>query len=272
MSINTGFLIYVFWFRWNNQIIRNRLYFQDIVRHDLYEFICVFFPPSALVRCEQEDIVFVVDSSGSIQRSNWPLILEFMKNIVRGFNIGPDQVRIGVSIFGNNVFPQFQLNTFTTADEVLRQIDRIPYLDQSTNTPEALRYMREVMFSARNGDRAFVPNSAILITDGVPRIPTNFNEALRLTILEADLARQQGINIFAIGVGPEITQSNLNQIANQPSNQYTFKVDQFQELENILYQVASATCGDTVTVPPLPGIKNLSIHSNLRESKLLKFQ
>ena len=203
--------------------------------------------------------MFVVDSSGSIQRSSWPLVLEFMMNVVRGFNIGTDNVRIGVATFGNNVYPQFQLNTFFNLNDVINQIDRIPYLDQSTNTPEALKYMREVMFTARNGDRAFVPNSAIIITDGVPRIPSNVNEALRLTFQEANLARQQGINVFAIGVGPEITQRNLDQIANQPSSQYTFKVDQFQELESILYQVASATCGDTVTVPPLPGMSLFQI-------------
>ena len=194
----------------------------------------------------------MVDSSGSIQRGNWPLILQFMNNVVRSFDIGQDMVRIGVATFGNNVYPQFQLNTFFNKDEVLRQIDRIPFMDQSTNTPEALRYMRQTMFTARNGDRAFVPNSAIIITDGVPQIPSDTNEALRLTFLEANLARQQGINIFAIGVGPEITQNNLNQIANQPSIQYSFKVDQFQQLDNILHQVASAACGDTVTVVPPP--------------------
>ena len=232
------------------------------IGHTFHLFYCLklIFLFVAVTRCEQEDIVFVVDSSGSIQRSNWPLVLEFIKNVVRGFNIGQDNVRIGVSIFGNNVYPQFQLNTFFNLNDVLNQIDSIPYLDQSTNTPEALRYMRQVMFTAKNGDRAFVPNSAIVITDGVPRIPSNINEALRLTFQEANLARQQGINVFAIGVGPEITQRNLNQIANQPSSQYTFKVDQFQQLESILYQLASATCGDTVTVPPLPGTPfNLSL-------------
>ena len=81
---------------------------------------------------------------------------------------------------------------------------------------------------------------------------------------EANLARQQGINVFAIGVGPEITQRNLDQIANQPSSQYTFKVDQFQQLESILYQVASATCGDTVTVPTLPGMSLFQIFCTSR--------
>ncbi len=52
---------------------------------------------------------------------------------------------------------------------ILNHIDRFQFLDQSTNTPAALRYMRDVMFTAANGDRRDAPNVAIVITDGVPR-------------------------------------------------------------------------------------------------------
>ena len=174
-----------------------------------------------------------------------------MKNIVRDLTIGPNNVRIGIAAFGDNVYPQFQLNTYSTKQEILDVIDRIPYLDQSTNTQEALKYMRETMFTSRNGDRPNAPNSAIIITDGVPVIPGDRNEARRLAIQEADRARSQGINIFTIGVGPEITDDVLNAIANKPSSRYTFRVDQFYQLETILRQVASAAC-DSSTLPPVP--------------------
>ncbi len=60
--------------------------------------------------------------------------------------------------------PQFQLNTYRDKQSILSAIDRLPFLDQTTNTPEALRYMRETMFTRVNGDRPSVPNSAIVIT------------------------------------------------------------------------------------------------------------
>ena len=198
--------------------------------------------------CDQVDIVFLVDSSGSIQRNNWQIILDFMKNIVRDFTIGPNNVRIGVAIFGNDVQPMFQLNTYSSQFEILNAIDRIPFLDQTTNTPAAIRYMRTAMFTPQNGDRPSAPNSVIIITDGVPRVPTDVNEARRLTLQEANLARSQGINIFTIGIGPELTRDFLVQIANQPSNQYVFQVNQVRELESILNQVSSAAC--TPTPPP----------------------
>ncbi len=204
--------------------------------------------------CDQEDIVFLVDSSGSIQRNNWQLVLEFMTNIVRDYQIGPNNVRIGVALFGNDVQPVFQLNAYSNKNDVISAISQMPYLDQTTNTPAAIRYMRTVMFTQQNGDRPYAPNSAIIITDGVPRVPVDVSEARRLTLQEANLARSQGINMFTVGIGPELTRSFLNQIADQPSNTHVFQVNQFQQLETILNQVSAAACDNVpppVTFPPV---------------------
>ncbi len=205
-------------------------------------------------RCNQEDVVFLVDSSGSIYRSNWPIILEFMKNIVRDFTIGPNNVRVGVAIFGNDVQPIFQLNTYSTQSQILSAIDRIPFLDQTTNTPAAIRYMRTAMFTPQNGDRPSAPNTAIIITDGVPRVPTDVTEARRMTLQEANLARNQRINMFAIGIGPELTTAFLSQMADRPTNTHVFQVNQVRELETILNQVSSAACSPSLppTPPPRP--------------------
>ncbi len=100
------------------------------------------FPPYTppTTTCEQEDIVFLVDGSGSIQYQNWPIILNFIKQIVRDFAIGPNSVQIGIATFGDEVNPEFQLNTYNNKDAILQHIDRMRYLDQTTNTPAAIRY------------------------------------------------------------------------------------------------------------------------------------
>ena len=172
-----------------------------------------------------------------------------MKNIVRDYTIGSNNVRVGVTIFADNVQSIFQLNTYSTQYEILNAIDNIPFLGTSTNTPEAIRYMRTTMFTPQNGDRSSAPNVAIIITDGVPRVPNDVNEARRLTLQEANLARHQGINMFTIGIGPELTTEFLAQIADQPTNTHVFQVNQVRELENILNQVSAATCN---TPPPVP--------------------
>ena len=49
---------------------------------------------TAQTRCDREDVVFVVDASGSIGRQNWPQIQNFMKNLVRDFVIGPENTQV----------------------------------------------------------------------------------------------------------------------------------------------------------------------------------
>ena len=154
-----------------------------------------------------------------------------------------------MAIFGNDVQPIFQLNDYSTQYEILNAIDTMPFLDQTTNTPAAIRYMRTTMFTPQNGDRSFAPNSAIIITDGVPRVPSDINEARRLTLQEANLARRQGINMFTVGIGPELTREFLSQIADQPTNTHVFQVNQVRELETILNQVSSAACNSPTPTP-----------------------
>ncbi len=217
---------------------------------DIFVALFVFLAQN----CNQVDLVFLVDSSGSIYRNNWPIILEFMRNIVRDFTVGPNDVRVGVAIFGNDVQPIFQLNTYSDQNQILSAIDRIPFLGETTNTPAAIRYMRTVMFTSQNGDRSFAPNSVIIITDGVPRVPTDVNEARRQTLQEANLARNQGINIYAIGIGPELTTAFLSQMADTPASTHVFQVSQVRQLETILNQVSAAACSSPT--PPAPGIIN----------------
>ena len=216
----------------------------------------------AALPCDQEDIVFLVDSSGSIQRNNWQTVRDFIKNIVRDYTIGPSNVRVGLAIFGNDVQPIFQLNAYSTQYEILNAIDTMPFLDQTTNTPAAIRYMRTTMFTSQNGDRSFAPNAAIIITDGVPRVPNDVNEARRLTLQEADLSRRQGINMFAVGIGPELTTQFLAQIADQPTNTHVFQVNQVRDLESILNQVYSAACS-APTPSPRKSVVKIAVKSHM---------
>jgi len=64
------------------------------------------------------DVAFVIDESGSIRDSNvdgqpdnWGLIIDFIKSVVRGVNIGPTQSRAAAVNFGN--FKQTNKQTLT---------------------------------------------------------------------------------------------------------------------------------------------------------------
>ena len=92
------------------------------------------------------------------------------------------------------------------------------------------------MFTEENGDRPGVMNIGILVSDGQASREEN------RTIPEAILARESGITIFGIGVGEEVNPQELRDIANQPSEQFTFNVTGFDALEHIRDQVSEAAC------------------------------
>ena len=181
------------------------------------------------------DVVFILDSSTSVGKENFQKVLTFVKDFLSDADIDSGNVRVAVVIYSSKVQVQFYLNRYRKKEEVLDAIDRIPYIAGSTNTYGGLNTMKEVMFSAANGDRANVPNLAMLITDGVSNI-----NAFK-TIPEAESARAQGIHIYSIGIGLADT-SELKKIASAPSSENSFTVREFDELEKLKHKVFEHFC------------------------------
>lgn len=55
------------------------------------------------VRCHYVDLVFIVDSSGSIGPTNWQDILQFMASIVNVLTIGPNDAQVGQHLIKESV-------------------------------------------------------------------------------------------------------------------------------------------------------------------------
>ncbi|KAI0238260.1 Cartilage matrix protein [Lamellibrachia satsuma] len=181
------------------------------------------------------DIVFLLDSSGSIWERDFPKQLRFVEGVVDMFDVSQDSIRIGVVSFSNWAFVDFQLNSHKSEHDVRRAIRNIAHIRGDTNTASALRYMRTVMFSAKNGARPDIPHIAIVITDGKSNNP-------QITQMEAAKAHAQGIHLFAIGVGNSTDNSELYSLASEPHDHYVFTVEDYNALLYIEDIVAIKTC------------------------------
>ena len=58
------------------------------------------------------DIVFVLDSSGSIEERNFYKMKSFVSSIIADMDLENDQSRVGCLIFSNNAHLQFHLNKY----------------------------------------------------------------------------------------------------------------------------------------------------------------
>lgn len=141
------------------------------------------------------DIVFVLDASSSVGTTNFDEMKDFVKDFLLDADIDKDKARVGVIIYSTSEHVMFQMNHYHTKADVFKAVDNIKYITGVTNTAGALKTMRENMFSAANGDRPGVKNIAIVVTDGM----SNVNPSK--TVPEANDARANNIEIFAIGVG-----------------------------------------------------------------------
>jgi collagen type VI alpha len=155
------------------------------------------------------------------------------KNFIKDADVDSGNTRIAIITYSTEVRVEFDLRTYHTKDELLAAVDRIKYIYGDTNTAGALKTMRTRIFSTVKGDRERVPNVAVIVTDGESNI--NHTE----TIPEAKLARQAGIEIYAIGVGVSKVEE-LNGIAGKPENR--FDIEKFEQLEYNLDSVYKSLC------------------------------
>ena len=110
-----------------------------------------------------------------------------------------------------------------------------PYVSGGTNTGEAIQFVRQNSFLSKYGSRSSASKMIILITDGK-------SNNMQLTTQQAMAARNQGITIFAIGVGSGIDRHELNGIATDPDSQHVFTVNNFDALTQIKGELEQKAC------------------------------
>ncbi len=98
------------------------------------------------------------------------------------------------------------------------------------------------------GDRSDVHNIMIILTDGIPT--REINE----TAPEINKARQAGIEIFAIGIGPEVYETEFFTTVGSMADRMFF-VDEFMALGNNVDIVLRSACPTDQGKPMFPPLR-----------------
>ncbi|XP_060583327.1 collagen alpha-1(XII) chain-like [Ruditapes philippinarum] len=178
------------------------------------------------------DIVFVLDSSGSVGEDNFKIIKTFVKSVVQNLNVGPDNAKVGVITFSRYPVIRLRLDDYTDKDALLKAIDSVPYIPGITETHSALYLLKDEGFK---GSRPNVPNIGVVITDG-KSFHTN------LTASSASELKSQGVVMFGIGVGGDVNILELQSIASPVYSEHVFTVSSFSSLSGIVSALSSKTC------------------------------
>ncbi|KAK7087853.1 cartilage matrix protein-like [Littorina saxatilis] len=179
------------------------------------------------------EISFVVDASASIWPGNFTLGLNFIEDFVNIFEISQTAVRVSLVTYGEVVYDQddFGFADYSNNQDLMEAISNIPYRSGiMTNTSGGIWHMlNKQMPEAREGVRRVV----IVLTDG------NSQETA-LTKRAAKDALDSGLEVFAIGVGHDVSPQELHNIASD--DRHVFVVSAYHMLESIKKRLSYEAC------------------------------
>ncbi|XP_063160050.1 collagen alpha-6(VI) chain-like [Candoia aspera] len=173
------------------------------------------------------DVMFLVDSSGSIGPDSFGKMKSFMQELVNKCSVGPDEVHFGVVQFSST--SQEELPLSSSKDHIVQAIETMLHMKQNTYTGGALQFVSDY-FKPAKGARSSVNKILILITDGEAQ--DNVKEP-------AVALRKDGVIIYSIGIF-NANSTQLEEISGAPDK--VFYLENFDILKDIENDIIFGIC------------------------------
>lgn len=193
------------------------------------------------------DVVFLMDTSGNVWFSDWINAIDFVIAAVGSMYVSQTATHVAIVTYSSTPTLIFGLTAYTDHNSILNAIQGIQYQEGSTIDPFlAIQFAMNNIF---NNARFSVPHIMILITTGYANVDSSLTSSAALA------ARNAGITIFSIGVGPALPQlvAELQDVASKPAADFYYTVTDFSTLSTIQTALVGRTCR------PQPATCNISI-------------
>lgn len=169
-----------------------------------------------MLNCCEGDVLFLLDSSGSVSSYEYSRVLSFLSELLLPFSLGENQVRVGLLQVGTRPRLEFGFDTYDTQGGLQGALRSTKALRGDTNTEAALRIAKEVLKpGVAGGARAELPRVLVWLTDGVK--PGNVIGPM------AEL-REAGVSVLVVSTGHGNYQV-LRQVVSPPVEYHLYFVD-----------------------------------------------
>ncbi|XP_007949729.1 integrin alpha-1 [Orycteropus afer afer] len=183
----------------------------------------------------QLDIVIVLDGSNSIYP--WESVTAFLNNLLERMDIGPKQTQVGIVQYGETVTHEFNLNKYSSTEEVLVAANQIlQRRGRQTMTALGIDTARKEAFTEARGARRGVKKVMVIVTDG----ESHDNHRLNKVIQDCE---DENIQRFSIAILGSYNRGNLStekfveemkSIASEPTEKHFFNVSDETALVTIV--------------------------------------
>lgn len=204
----------------------------------LYIFIsCACF--AGTINLGKKDIVFLVDGSDTTGGTGIAHIRDFILSVVQQLDVQPDQVRVAVVQYSDNVKTEFSLNSHNNKQAVISAVKRLRQMGgQSSDLGDALKYVTENELRPSSGSRPSDASQHLVVVTG-GRSPQDVS-------IYGPLLKGSRVNCIGVGAGGTNTRQ-LIQIATTPDD--VLQVPTFPGLPAIRERFITRLSG---TIPELP--------------------
>uniref|UniRef100_A0A8C5QE72 Collagen alpha-1(XXI) chain n=1 Tax=Leptobrachium leishanense TaxID=445787 RepID=A0A8C5QE72_9ANUR len=194
-------------------------------------------------RTAVNDLVFIVDGSWSVGYTDFDTAKSWLINITSSFDIGPAYTQVAVVQYSDAPRLEFPLGQHRTNQQLITALKSMKYLGGNTQTGRAIKFATENVFPTSQRTNVAKNRIAIVVTDGKSQDDV---------IQSAAQARDENIIMFAVGVGSEITKSELVAIANSPSTDYVLYAEDYTTIDKIKETMQQKICEESVCPTRIP--------------------
>ena len=162
------------------------------------------------------DVVFLLDSSGSMTSLNYQKEKDFLKSIATKFVGSKYQSRIGLITFSNVAEYSIKLKDATDIASFKIAIDSIPLMGTVTRIDKALQLAQKIIFDRNTGARPAIPKVLVLLTNGYQTQEADTEDPAVI----ANELRKAGISIIVLGIGSSVKKGELTGISGSSLDYY----------------------------------------------------
>jgi hypothetical protein len=179
------------------------------------------------------DVVLVQDASGSVDSREYAIAKQFLTSLVQNFTIGTDKTRISFVNYSTGVDIRFYLNTYSSASEIVQEINSAKNTDGSTNTGGAIQaVINQVLIPEKGRRNSTASCLTMVLTDG--------NSNSRSDVAAQAPLLQKICSVMAIGIGDGIGKTELELIASEIH--FVYSVSDFQLLIDGIQSLKKSVC------------------------------
>ncbi|XP_029385286.1 collagen alpha-1(XXI) chain isoform X2 [Echeneis naucrates] len=189
------------------------------------------------------DLVYIVDGSWSVGFSDFDTAKQWLINITSQFDISSHYTQVAVIQYSDTPRLEISLGKHQGGADLIQAIRSITYLGGNTQTGRAIKFAVDHVFPSSQRVSRVKNRIAVVVTDGKSQDD----------VVDASMeARAQGITVFAVGVGSEITTSELLSIANKPSSTYVLYAEDYTTIDRIRDSMEQKLCEESVCPTRIP--------------------